>query len=330
MASTIGDLGEFGLISRVTAQFPHTPEVILGPGDDAAVVRAPHERVVASTDLLVEGQHFTRGWSDGVDVGHKAVAQNLADLAAMAARPTALLIGLAAPGDLEVSWLDGLTEGLRSACAAAGTTVAGGDVVRSDTLTIAVTALGALDAAHRVLRRSGAGPGELVAVCGDLGMSAAGLALLQAGRNTPRACVQAHLRPEPPLAAGPQAAHLGATAMLDVSDGLVQDLGHLATASNVVIDIHSSALPRRPELDLAVDQLRRAGHPPPAVSDLILGGGEDHALVATFPTDTKLDESWVVIGQVTARGHPEPQPTPRITVDGQPCARTGWDHLNQA
>ncbi|MFD0774267.1 thiamine-monophosphate kinase, partial [Streptomonospora algeriensis] len=144
MWSTIGELGEFGLIERVTARFPGTGDVILGPGDDAAIVTASDRRVVATTDLLVETRHFRREWSSAEDVGRKAAAQNLADIAAMGARPTALLIGFAAPADLPVSWAEELAEGVRAECSSAGAAVVGGDTVSADEIMLAITALGDL------------------------------------------------------------------------------------------------------------------------------------------------------------------------------------------
>ncbi|MEY9213566.1 thiamine-phosphate kinase [Thermobifida halotolerans] len=319
MSSTIGTLGEFGLIARITARFPATDDVVLGPGDDAAVVRAPDSRVVATTDLLVEGRHFRRDWSSPRDVGHKAAAQNLADVAAMGARPTALLVGFAAPADLPVAWAEEFSEGLRAECSTAGAAVVGGDIVRSDTLTVAITALGDLRGAPPV-RRDGAAPGDLVAVVGDLGLSAAGLALLQAGlADREPTCPAAHRRPAPPYAAGPAAAELGATAMIDVSDGLVQDLGHIAAASNVRVALRGAALRAPAALVEAVGTLARAGAPLRSPLDFMLAGGEDHALAATFPSGTALPSEWTVIGEVVEGTG--------VTVDGSVPAVAGWDHF---
>jgi thiamine-monophosphate kinase len=288
---TIGELGEFGLIAAVSARLPTTPAVLLGPGDDAAVVAAPDGRVVATTDLLVEGRHFRRDWSSARDVGHKAAAQNLADVVAMGARPTALLVGLGAPADLPVRWAEELADGLREECELVGASVAGGDVVRSDAVILSVTALGDLEGRAGV-RRSGARPGDVVAVAGRLGWSAAGLAVLSRGFRSPRVLVEAHRRPQPPYAAGPQAAELGATAMCDVSDGLVGDLGHVAAASAVGIELESPRLVvpekfRDAASALGADPLR-----------WVLTGGEDHALAATFPPDILLPEPWTVVGRV--------------------------------
>src|SRR5690606_24898204 len=163
---------------------------------------------------------FRRDWSSARDVGHKAAAQNLADVAALGARPTALLVGFAAPADLPTAWAEELSEGLRAECATAGAAVVGGDVVSSDTLTIAVTAaVGGLGGRRGVppVRRDGAAVAGLGAVPGALGLSAAGLDLLRAGiAEEQPACVAAHRRPAPPYAAGPAAAESGATAMIDV------------------------------------------------------------------------------------------------------------------
>src|SRR5512139_1545826 len=207
-------VGEFGVIEQVVERLPRGPAVLLGAGDDAAVVAAPDGRVVATTDLLVEGRHFRRTWSEAYDVGRKAAAQNLADVAAMGAVPTALLVGLAAPADLPLDWALRFADGLREECEVVGAAVAGGDVVRSELLTVAVTALGSLEGREPVTR-SGARPGDVVAVAGRLGWAAAGLAVLSRGFRSPRVLVEAHRRPAPPYAQGPQAATLGATAMID-------------------------------------------------------------------------------------------------------------------
>lgn len=316
MAGTIGELGEFTLIARVTARFPYSDNIILGPGDDAAIVGVPDGRVVATTDVLVEGRHFRHEWSSGGDVGHKAAAQNLADIAAMGARPTTLLITLAAPPDLPVSWADEFAGGFGDECAAVGAGVAGGDVSTSDTLTIAVTAMGDL-AGRSAVRRDGARPGDTVAVTGNLGLSAAGLELLRAGLGEPRVCLDEHRRPRPPYAQGPEAADRGATAMLDVSDGLVQDLGHISRASGVAIDLDPAALVPKPALRAAADALAAAGEVRDPVT-FLLAGGEDHALAATFPTDIALLEQWTRIGRVEAGTG--------VTVGGSRVSATGWDH----
>jgi thiamine-monophosphate kinase len=317
---TIGALGEFGVIKRVLAGFPRTADVIVGPGDDAALVRAADGRTVASTDMLVEGRHFTRAWSQARDVGGKAAAQNFADIAAMGARPTALLVGLAAPPELSTDWLDGFVAGLRAECARAGAAVVGGDTVRSaaEEITVAATALGDLEGRSPVLR-SGARLGDVVAMAGRTGLAAAGLRLLSAGVEHPGPCIAAQRSPTPHYAAGVQAAGAGANAMIDVSDGLLADAGHIALASGVGLDIDSGRLPGSEELHLAAAAL------PGRVSaqDVVqwqLTGGEDHALVATFPADRPLPDEWWPIGSVVEGGG--------VRVDGRPVDATGWDHYS--
>jgi thiamine-monophosphate kinase len=227
---SVAGVGEFGLIDRVTARLSYGSTVLLGPGDDAAVVVAPDARVAASTDVLVEGRHFRRDWSAARDVGHRAAAANLADIAAMGAEPTALLVALCMPPELEIGWAEELADGLAAEAAKVGASVVGGDMSASPTLTIAVTALGDLGGRPPVTR-SGARPGDVLALAGRTGYAAAGLTVLSRGFRTPRLLVEAYRRPEVPYAAGPHAARLGATSMIDVSDGLLADVGHVAKAS---------------------------------------------------------------------------------------------------
>jgi len=311
---SVGALGEFGLVDAVVSRFAVTPDVLLGPGDDAAVVAAPDGRVVATTDLLVEGRHFRRDWSSAFEIGRKAAAQNLADVVAMGARPTALLVGLGVPADLPASWATGLADGLAHECALVGATVGGGDVVRSDSVVIAVTALGDLEG-RAALTRSGARPGDAVAVAGRLGWAAAGLAVLGRGFRSPRVLADAHRVPEPPYAAGTAAALAGATAMLDVSDGLVQDAGHLAQASGVVVALDTGRI----AVDEPVAGAAAAFNADPLL--WVLGGGDDHALLATFPPGTPLPEGFVAVGEVTAG-------EPGVLVDGEPwTGPAGHDHF---
>lgn len=292
MGSTLGELGEFGLVAELVRRLPASGKVLLGPGDDAAVVAAPDGRVVATTDILVDGRHFRQAWSDPYDVGRKAAAQNLADVAAMGAVPTALLVGLAAPAQLSSAWALSLADGLRDECEHVGASVAGGDIVQSDVLTVAITALGDLEGRAPV-RRSGAQPGDVVAVAGRLGWAAAGYAVLSRGFRSPRVLVEAQRRPSPPYAQGPEAALLGATAMIDVSDGLLQDLGHLAAASGVLIDVGSGVLDVP---DTFSDTARALGVDP---LTWVLTGGDDHALAACFPSAADLPGHWRVIGRVS-------------------------------
>jgi thiamine-monophosphate kinase len=312
---TVSTTGEFGLIARVTARLGSSPASLLGPGDDAAVIAAPDGRVVASTDVLVEGRHFRRDWSSARDVGHRAAAANLADIAAMGASPTALLVALCAPPDLEVAWAEELADGLAAEADLAGASVVGGDMSASPTLTICVTALGDLDGESPVTR-SGARPGDRVAVIGRLGYAAAGYTVLSRGFRSPKVLVEAHRRPEVPYSAGPAAARLGATAMIDVSDGLLADLGHVAAASGVGIDVRREAFAVPSQMRDAAAAL---GVDP---YGWILAGGDDHALAATFSRDLALPPDWIVVGEVLRSGD-------GVTVDGRRYSggSPGWDHF---
>ncbi|MGD0067753.1 MAG: thiamine-phosphate kinase, partial [Streptosporangiaceae bacterium] len=345
-------MGEFGLIAELSAALPAGPRTLVGIGDDAAVLATPDGRVVATTDFMLEGRHFRRDTSSARDVGHKAAARSLADLAAMGAVPSALLVALAAPADLPVSWARDLAAGLAAECARVpGASVIGGDTARADQVLLAVTGLGDLAGRAPVLR-SGAAPGDVVAVAGPLGHAAAGLALLSAGVRADllsagvradllsagvradllsagmradrlsagvRAdrLVTAQRRPAPPYDAGPQAADLGATAMIDISDGLLADLGHIAAASGVLIDLSRAALGPDDQLLAAAHFLGRtdSGSPSPEHTALtwVLAGGEDHSLAATFPAGTALPPRWTVIGTV--------RPVPGRSVLGRavPC-----------
>jgi thiamine-monophosphate kinase len=311
---SVADLGEFGLITRVTRGRAQPSWTLLGPGDDAALVAAPDGRVVASTDVLVEGVHFRLDWSTPEQVGRKAAAVNLADVAAMGAVPTALLVGLGCPRDTPAETATGLAAGLWAEADRVGAGVVGGDVVSAPAVVLSVTVLGSLDGRDPVTR-SGARPGDVLALAGRLGWSAAGLALLQAGRTVPLSVLDAHRVPSPPYPAGPAAARAGASSMIDVSDGLLADVGHLAAASGVAVDVRSAALPVPDALaevaaTLGADPLR-----------WLLTGGEDHALAATFPAGVVLPVGWTPIGLVdTGTG---------VSVDGVPYdGAAGWDHFS--
>ncbi|HEY0640642.1 MAG TPA: thiamine-phosphate kinase [Pseudonocardiaceae bacterium] len=312
---TIAELGEFGLIDRVTAGRTLPPGTIIGPGDDAAVVEVDGGRVVTTTDVLVEGVHFRLDWSTPEQVGRKAIAVNLADVAAMGAVPVSLLVGLGAPASTPVTVITGLTDGMWREAQAAHAGIVGGDMVSAARLGGSVTAIGELHGVEPV-RRGGARPGDVLAVCGRLGWAAAGLAVLGRGFRSPVAVVNAQRVPEPPYSAGPQAAAAGATAMIDVSDGLLADLGHVAAASGVRIDVRSASLPVHQRL---LDVASALGADP---MGWVLTGGEDHALAATFPTAAAVPPGWVPIGLV--------EEGDGVLVDGEPwrdpTGAGGWRH----
>ncbi|WP_159838673.1 thiamine-phosphate kinase [Nocardia sp. CY41] len=385
------ELGEFALIDRINAGRVQSPGVLLGPGDDAALVAAPDGRFVVTTDMLVQDRHFRLDWSSPEDIGRKAIAQNAADVVAMGATPTAFVVALGCPADTPVVVIDGLADGMWAEAARAGASIAGGDLVRSRELVVSVTAFG--DPVGAPITRAGARVGDVVAVAGRLGWSAAGLAAFTAGATGPEVAevLAAHRVPQPPYAvvldalrrgtragsdvsrphgipsrsdiqsdtgargsatvscragasSSPRAtaessgpAPLGAYreaqatsestvadggtdpglhALTDVSDGLLADLGHIAAASGVGIDLASAAL-RDPALELVAARLDADA------AQWILTGGEDHAFAGAWSPDRALPAGWVAIGRVVAgRG---------LTVDG--VAQTGgggWESFRGA
>jgi thiamine-monophosphate kinase len=261
--------------------------VEVGVGDDAAVLQpTPGRRLVVTIDVLVEGRHFTAALSDPEDWGWKAVAVNVSDLAAMGAVARWLVLALTVPDAAEVATLERVYAGIGEACRAFGVALAGGDTSAGPALSLAVTALGEADL---VVTRAGARPGDRLVVTGPLGAAAAGLALLRRGDRPARALLDrfpglaaAHRRPTPDLAMGPRLASAGATAMIDVSDGLAGDALHLAEASGVGVELRDAALPLAPGVAEAAALL---GRDPVA---LALGGGEDFVLAAALPRTADL------------------------------------------
>jgi len=319
LPETLGSLGETGVLGRIFPRLPDAARELLGPGDDAAVLAAPDGRLVITTDMMIHGPDFRLAWSTPHDLGWKAAASNLSDVAAMGAVPTALVVALAAPADTEVAFLEAFADGLRDACGALapGCGVVGGDLSVSPTLTIAVTAFGDLEGRAPVTR-AGARPGDTVAVSGVLGAAAHGLRLLFGSAPAPDAtaaaalkrehpaAIAAQLAPHPPIADGSAAATAGATAMLDLSDGLAIDARRLALASGVALDLSAEAVAAGFPFDVPHDPR------------LCLDGGEDHSLLATFPPGTALPGGFRRIGTVVdGEG---------VLVDGVPyLARSGWD-----
>lgn len=312
---TVADLGEFGLIDRIRTQQPQGPGVLLGAGDDAAVVAAPDGRVVISTDVLVEGVHFKGEWASAEDIGRRAAAATLADIAAMGATATGLVVALVGPPAMSAQWALDLASGLAQEAAIVGASVVGGDLSRGRQVVISVTGIGDLAGVEPVTR-AGARPGDVVALAGRQGWAAAGLAVLSRGFRSPRVIVAAYRSPQPPYAAGPLAARSGATAMCDISDGLLADAGHIARASSVSIDIDPGALPLADELRAAASAFN--------VDPLhwVLAGGDDHALLATFPAGAALPDGFVAIGRVDEAGEAA------VLVGGQDwTGETGHEHF---
>ncbi len=331
----LADLSEEAILARILPFLHAGPEVLVAPGDDAAVVMTG-SRTVVTTDSMVRGRDWRDDWSSGSDVGHKVVAQNIADVAAMGARCTGLVVAVAADPMTQMAWLEDLALGIGDAAAEASVSVVGGDLSSAPhgALLVTVTAFGDLQGREPVLR-SGARVGDVVAVCGTLGWSGGGLWLYAEGVLPPaltadssaldraRSVLQWTHRTaaRPPYESGPLAADSGATSLIDVSDGLVRDAGRVAVASGVEITLDGAALRaevRSGPLGIAlgsVEGLRQ-----------VLSGGEEHCLLATFPPARVPQDDrtpWRVIGRVVPAG----AAGPRVTLDGAVPEVTGWDHF---
>ena len=341
---SVAEVGEEGLIAAIAPLLPHAPGELVGTGDDCAVLPFPDARAVISTDVLVEGRHFRTDWSSGRDIGARAAAQNLADAAAMGARPTALVVGLVMPTTTRVDWVRDLARGLAQACRPCGAGVVGGDLSAGESIVICVTVLGDLQGRAPVLR-SGARPGDVVVHAGTLGRSAAGWAVLgargsgaQRDQDTagPRAreCVSVFRAPRPPLEAGVALAECGASAMMDVSDSLLRDAGRIARASGVVIDLEEPARGAlAQDLDflepVAAQVAEQLGDQDPGAlaRQWVLSGGEDHGLLATVPPQAaaSLPDGVRVIGAVRPAAGRDGA---RVLIDGgEPDLAAGWDHF---
>ncbi|MGB3329311.1 MAG: thiamine-phosphate kinase [Thermomicrobiales bacterium] len=306
---TVSAIGEFALIDRLAAALPSSIRqagIDLGIGDDAAVWEPTVGEVsVITTDTLVEDVHFRLDWTDWRSLGFKALAVNLSDIAAMGAIPRLATITLGLRGSERVSDLVSMYEGVGELAAAHRVAIAGGDIVRSpDCLSISVTAVGEV-ARDRLLRRSGARIGDVIAVSGTIGASAAGLQILAdraryAGLATIGLLVAAHRLPVPRIALGSLLGRLGATAAMDLSDGLLGDLPKILAASGVGAAIEARQLPVAP----AVRALF-----PETWLDLALRGGEDYELLFTVPPsrfDGIVREAETIGATVTAIGRIEP------------------------
>lgn len=291
-AESMADVGEFAVIDALVKNRRQPPSVAVGPGDDAAVVAVSDGRTAVSTDMLVEGRHFRLDWSTPHDIGRKAIAQNAADVEAMGAAATAFVVAFGAPADTSAAAALRLSDGLWAEAAAMGAGIVGGDLVAAPQWVISVTVLGDLGGRAPV-RRDGARPGDVVAVAGELGRSAAGYALWHRQIGGFEELRRRHLVPVPPYGQGRVAADAGATSMTDVSDGLLADLGHIADASGCRIDVDRGAL--GPDRDAVASAAGAVDADP---WEFVLAGGEDHALVATFPGPPPV--GWRVIGRVTA------------------------------
>lgn len=307
----ISEMDEDALVALFAPRLPNCDAEVLGPGDDAAVISVDGHLVVSS-DVVVEGVHFRREWSTGADVGWRAAMQNLADIDAMGAVPTALQVTLAAPGDTEVDWVLGLADGLREACEPHGVGVVGGDLSRADQIVVSVTVMGETHGTQPVTRAD-AVAGQVVAVSAPLGAARAGYEQLAAETVADQDSIDLFVRPNPRIGAGLEAALYGATALMDISDGLLRDANRIAKASEVRIDIESAAVPVHAGAAVAAQALEADA------LEWALTGGEDHHMLAVFPSESAVPEGWTVVG-VTAEGA-------GVFVDGAPPEHLGWDHF---
>jgi thiamine-monophosphate kinase len=290
-------MGEFELIERVKRRLPRAgPRVRLGSGDDAAIV-VPGGATATSVDALVDGVHFRRGWSSLGQIGAKALAAALSDLAAMGAEPGEAYVVLGVPPDLDEDGCLELLDGMAALAAETGTTLAGGDVTRAPALTLSMTAVGHAEGPEDFVTRAGARPGDSLVVTGELGGAAAGLLALEAPPpeewssfspdseqkldhpDVVGGLVGRQLAPRPRLAEGRALAAAGATAMIDLSDGLATDGRHLARSSGVGLEIDAGALPLAPGVaEVAAAAGRDA-------RELAISAGEDYELLFTIPAE---------------------------------------------
>ena len=332
----LSELGESHIVSRVLTRNPEPAHVIVGPGDDAAVT-APEGRLVSTADMLVENEDFTRDWLDWGLLGRKAAAQNLADVCAMGAVPHGLLVSLAIPDDTDIADLEALYSGLFDEAERAGAAlectvpIIGGDLSSSKLIVIAITALGTVPEGSAILR-SGAQPGDSLYLAGTVGRAAAGLDLLFAGlrRETAgpelRPLIETQLAPRPDYGA---LRVIGASAMIDVSDGLSLDLARVATASGVGIELDRALLadlidPLLPAAEFVLDA-RAANGTAATAEDLalswVLDGGEDHGFAASAPSRQSPGVGWRRIGEIRT-GHD-------VSLDGTPVPASGFSHFGK-
>src|SRR5918993_1230566 len=309
-------LNEFDVIRRISALLPPAPpEVLLPLGDDCAVLEIGDRTWVAASDMLASGHHF-KDWATPEDAGYKAVAVNASDVAAMGGTPRFVLASGGAPGPETALRC---SQGILEACERFGIYPLGGDTTRADALTVDVAILGEL--ATRPVLRSGASPGDLLAVTGDLGASAAGLLVLERGMSGPERLIRKCLRPEPRLGAGRAAARLGATAMIDLSDGLASDVGHVCDRSGAGCSVDLDLLPINDDIREFAESLERD----PEI--LAATGGEDYELLICAPGPildalaNNVEVPLTLIGEIT-------RSEVVFMREGKPVQDlTGWNHF---
>lgn len=317
--------GEFELIARLAPFLAMGgDDVVVGHGDDAAVIDLDGRGVCLAVDVLVDEVHFRRDLSSLEDVGFKAVAVNCSDMAAMGAKPSVAVVGLCRPADLPAEDVERLYAGMHEACQRWGLRLVGGDTVAAEALALSVTVLGDIDTAKAV-RRSGAQPGDQLLVVGTLGAAAAALAQVKAGGDVDPRLLQAHRRPVAHVEAGRALAEHGATAMIDVSDGFGADLAHVCTASQVGAVVEAALLPAAEGVGAAAMAM---GRDP---LDFVVGGGDDYALLAAVPP-AAVDAVVAATGATVVGRIVDGPATPRLQqADGTTTdiAMMGWDHYPQ-
>ncbi len=312
LTKQVSELDEHELVRLIllTLAKYQTSQLVVQPGDDAAVLPGLKQPTITA-DLLIEDVHFKTAWSSAADIGTRAAAANLADLIAMGAKPTALTVSLGLPGSTQVGYVIELIEAISVEASLTSAQVVGGDVTRSEKLVVSITAVGDCETRSPILR-SGAMVGNLVGLIGRIGHAQAGLELLTTGATEPVNLIAAHQRPQVSYQAG-IAAWPTATAMIDVSDGLLVDLGHIARASSAAISLSSARLEKLLSTDLVAAAATLRVEP----ISLLLSGGDDHAFVVVAP---KLPTDAVEIGEVkTGNG---------VWLDNQPAQLLGYRHFS--
>ena len=324
---TIFELGEIEALKLAVASFKSVETTLVPSGDDAAVVSVSDGRFVVTTDTMVENHDFRTDLSSGFDLGFKAVASNIADVAAMGARPVAMVVALVVTKDSKQSWLEDFARGLQAGIdeLAPSCEIVGGDLASGTEIVIAVSAHGHLEGRAPVLR-SGARVGDVVAIAGTLGRAACGLDLLIHSDGTLADSypewVDVQLRPRPPIRWAIGAAEQ-ANSMLDVSDGLSLDAARIARASDVTLVLHSQKLQgHEAVLELAAQSLTSRGGAEYSERNWVLHGGEDHSFLATFPQGVKLPEGFRAIGEVVEARKS------RVYLDGEVLEPMGWDSVS--
>jgi len=328
----VGELGEFGLIDRLAGILGNSPqgsrpELLLGIGDDAAAWQDGAAVQLATIDSLVQGVHFNLDWTSWPDLGWKALTIGLSDIAAMGGKAAYVLVSLALPDDTDVADVTDFYSGMIELAGQHDVAVAGGNISQAPLIVINVAATGSAAAGDRILRRSGARPGDKIAVSGHPGTAAAGLEMLTTGTpfdaETQAVLSGAFLHPQPRLALGQLLVKRGVAAAIDLSDGLLADLGHICRASGLAARIEVERLPVHPAVK---------SNFPNRATELALSGGEDYELLFTADAE-KIDRiaaeaglPITIIGKIMAGQPGDISPVDRDGKTHKP-RQAGWEHF---